>query len=68
LLSARIVRNITQSDLARKKPWQKSFNVKEIDEQQVAVIEQLFHFIEGICIFSTRLRGVSIFFWRYFAQ
>jgi len=37
-------------------------------QKTIAVIEQLFHFIEGICIFSTRLHGVYIFFWRYFAQ
>jgi len=36
--------------------------------QTIAVIEQLFHFMEGICIFSTTPHGVYIFFWRYFAQ
>jgi len=35
---------------------------KKMDKQTIAVIKQLFHFIEGICIF---LRGYTVFIFSF---
>jgi len=47
----------------------KSRQPQQSTNKPIAVIEQLFHFIEKAFVFFLQdYTGVSIFFWRYFAQ